>query len=186
MTSSTRVIYTIGHSNRSLHELVALLRGAAVQTVVDTRSVPGSRRYPHFSEDNLRAALGGADMVYHWAGRQLGGHRPTHSDSVHTALTSDGLRAFADYMDTEAFRKGAQQLLQFAGRTTLALLCAERLPQDCHRSLIADYLVACGARVNHLIDPGHQVAHRLSVLARWVPPRLIYDRLGQAVLRLDS
>src|SRR4030065_223932 len=105
-------IHTLGHSHRSMQELVALLRAAGIQTLVDVRSFPGSRRYPHFSGENLRMALEGAGMVYHWAGRQLGGKRTGQAVSAHTALSSDELRAYADHMETEAFRKGGQNLLQ--------------------------------------------------------------------------
>ena len=179
-------LHTLGHSHRSLQELLALLRAAGIQTVVDVRSYPGSRRHPHFSEENLRMTLDGGGLVYHWAGRQLGGQRAGQTVSAHTALSSEALRAYADHMQTEIFRKGIQHLIQLAGKAPLAILCAEQLPQDCHRALIADYLHCLGVSVRHIIDSNHILAHTLNPLARWKAPYIIYDQPGRGSLKLDS
>ena len=125
-------------------------------------------------------------MVYHWAGRQLGGKRTGNAVSAHTALRSDDMRAYADHMATEVFRKGIQHLIQLAGKTPLAILCAEKLPQDCHRALIADYLLQLGISVRHIIDSEHILEHTLNPWARWKAPYLIYDRPSQGSLTLDS
>ncbi len=186
MSSTSLTIHTLGHSHRSLQELLALLRAAGVQTLVDVRSFPGSRRYPHFSGENLRMALEGAGMVYHWAGRQLGGKRAGQAASAHTALASDELRAYADHMQTEVFRKGIQHLIQLAGKTPLAILCAEKLPQDCHRALMGDYLQQLGVRVRHIIDGESTLEHTQTACARWKAPYLIYDQPRQGSLALDS
>lgn len=186
MTHPAPTLYTVGHGDRSLRDLVALLRAAGIQAVVDVRSFPGSRRHPHFSQDNLREALEGGGMAYHWAGRQLGGKRTGSAISAHTALRSDDLRAYADHMETDAFRKGIDQLMRLAGTHVLALLCAEKMPQDCHRAFIADYLGMLGARVRHLIDTGRILDHTPNPLARWKAPYLIYDRPNQGSLKLDS
>ncbi len=186
MLTPPLALHTLGHSHRSLQELVALLRAAGIQTLVDVRSFPGSRRYPHFSEENLRMALEGAGLVYHWAGRQLGGKRAGQAVSAHTALASDALRAYADHMQTEIFRKGIQHLIQLAGKAPLAILCAEQLPQDCHRALIADYLHCLGVGVRHIIGSNHILEHTLHPLARWQAPYLIYAQPGQGSLQLDS
>ncbi len=182
MPATPLIIHTLGHSHRSLRELLALLRAAGIQTVVDVRSYPGSRRSPHFSEENLRMALEGDGRMYHWAGRQLGGKRAGRTMSAHTAFASDALRAYADHMETDIFRKGMQHLIQLAGKTPLALLCAEQLPQDCHRALIADYLHQLGVGVRHIIASGHILEHTLHPLARWQAPYLIYDQPGQGPL----
>ncbi len=130
-------LYTVGHSNRSLGELLGLLRDSGIQTLVDVRSYPGSRRHPQFSGDALRFALEGAAMHYHWAGRHFGGMRKPKPGSPHTALTEDGLRGYADHMDTDDFQRAAMQLVNLAGPGTCRVnVCgafAGRLPPlfDC-------------------------------------------------------
>lgn len=179
-------LYTLGHSNRSLDDFIALLAVAGIRTLVDVRAQPQSARHPHFGQDSLRDALGGAGIEYHWAGRQLGGHRPARADSPHTALKEDGLRGYADYMDGDAFKKAAVQLIGLARRAPCAILCAERDPLHCHRSLIADYLTLQGVEVRHLIEPGETRAHQLRPEARRESQQLVYDRHTTAELPLGD
>jgi uncharacterized protein (DUF488 family) len=176
-------VYTVGHSNRSLGELIALLHRAGIEILVDVRARPHSRRHPQFAGGALRGALEQAGITYHWAGRQLGGMRPARPDSPHVALPEGGFRGYADHMDTEVFQRGAAQLVQLAGRAPTSVMCAERAPAECHRSLIADYLSLQGARVVHLIAPGESREHVLSPLARRESSRLVYDRTATG--RLD-
>ena len=177
-------IYSIGHSNRTLDELLALLLAHGIQTVVDVRAHPASSRYPQFSEASLRADLEHNDMVYHLAGRQLGGRRTPGADSRHIALQDDALRGYADHMDSNAFQKAATQLISLATRAPTAMLCAERDPDRCHRSLIADYLTLKGVRVIHLLSAGEEHEHQLSPLARRESAQLIYDRNASGSLPL--
>jgi uncharacterized protein (DUF488 family) len=178
-------LFTVGHSNRTLAELLSLVQEAAIATLVDVRAEPRSRHNPQFNEETLRAACTQAGITYHWAGRQLGGLRPTRGDSPHIALDA-GRRGFADYMETDVFKKGAMQLLNMAARSPIAFLCAERLPENCHRSLIADFLLLQGARVVHLIGPGERREHVLSPEARRESAALVYDRQATASLDLDD
>ena len=169
-------IHTIGHGARSQAELLAILQGAGIRTVVDIRADPQSSHHRHFSQAALREALEAADIVYHWAGRQLGGqHRPL-ANSVHTALADEGMRGFADFMASADFARAAVQLVSLAARAPLVLLCAERLPEQGQRTLIADYLTLRGAEVVHLIAVGERREHRLSPQARRESAELIYDR----------
>ena len=160
MAPTPTLIYTVGHGNRTLRELIALLHGAGVQTLVDVRSFPGSRRYSHFREENLRPALEGGGLIYHWAGRQFGEECPSKMPSTHTALPSPRLRAYAEYMETEAFRKGVDKLTQLAANTVVAILGVEKTATDCHRILIADYLYHLGLTPRHLIDSAITQEHR--------------------------
>jgi len=178
----TLTLYTVGHGTRKLEELIALLEDAGVDTLVDVRAQPRSQHNPQFNDDSLRAACERAGIVYHWAGRQLGGLRAPRPDSPHVAL-EEGRRGFADHMDTEAFKKGASQLRHLAARGACAILCAERDPVRCHRALIADYLTLQGLRVVHLIAPGESREHLLSPEARRESAALVYDR--QVTGRLD-
>jgi uncharacterized protein (DUF488 family) len=168
-------LYSVGHSNRSTEELIEILAQAEIETLVDVRAQPRSTRHPQFNEDVLRGACERASIVYHWAGRHLGGLRTARADSPHTALAEE-VRGFADHMGGDAFKKAAAQLLHMAARTPTAMLCAERDPQQCHRALIADYLLLQGARVLHLIEPGDTREHLLSAEVRRESAELIYDR----------
>jgi uncharacterized protein (DUF488 family) len=176
-------IYTVGHSSRAVPELVELLEKHATKAVVDVRAQPHSSRYPQFSTDSLRHTLDLARIVYHWAGRQLGGQRASRAGSQHSALEAE-LRGYADYMETDSFRRAASQLINMASKTPTTILCAERLPEHCHRRLIADYLVLQGLRVIHLIDPGEAREHVLSAEARRESAQLVYDRNATLELNL--
>jgi uncharacterized protein (DUF488 family) len=180
----TLTLYTVGHGNRKIEELVSLLKEAGVDTLVDVRAQPRSRHNPQFNDDALRLACENAGIVYHWAGRQLGGMRAPRPDSPHAAL-DENLRGFADHMDTDVFQKGASQLQHLAARGVCAMLCAERDPAQCHRSLIADYLTLQGARVVHLIARGETREHALSPAVRRESAALVYDRQVSGRLGLD-
>lgn len=182
---SPPTIYTLGHSNRTLEELLDILRQAGIQVLVDVRAQPHSAHNPQFNREALRAAVEAAGRTYHWAGRQLGGMRPAQPGSPHVALVDDSLRAYADYMDLAAFQTAAAQLVRLATGASLAILCAERLPERCHRSLIADYLALQGVRVVHLIARGEAREHLLSAHARRESMQLVYDRHTTDVLELD-
>jgi uncharacterized protein (DUF488 family) len=175
MTLSGVTIYSVGHGDRPLARFVALLQSAAIVTLVDVRAQPGSRRHPQYDMEPLREALARANIVYHWAGRALGGHREARADSAHTALTG-AMRGYADHMETEAFARGIAQLVHLAAKSPTAMMCAERQPEHCHRSLIADYLVLKGIAVEHLIDPGETREHLLDPRARRESVQLVYDR----------
>ncbi len=178
-------IWTIGHSNRSIEELIAMLSEAGIATLVDVRAQPRSARHPQFNEQSLRASCGQASIVYHWAGRHLGGKRALQFNSPHSAL-DEGRRGFADHMGTEAFRRAVSQVVNLAARAPTAMLCAERDPQQCHRALIADYLVLQGLRVVHLMASGASHEHLLSPQARRESAALIYDRQATAELDLGG
>lgn len=179
---NSKSLYTIGHSNRRLEELVELLHAVDVKILVDVRVYPGSRRHPQFSQSSLRQAMDEAGIQYHWAGRQLGGKRQAQAGSPHTALSEDGLRGYADYMDTDNFQIAAAQLINLASRAPTAIMCAERLPEHCHRSLIADHLTLKGLHVVHLIDLHDSRPHQLNPKLRSESACPVYDRNTQARL----
>lgn len=180
----TTTLYSVGHSNRNIEQLLTLLHEPGIRLLVDVRSQPVSQRHPQFEGDTLREELEAAGLQYHWAGRSLGGLRSPRPDSPHIALTEDGLRGYADHMGTEIFKKGVAQLINLAGRSSTAVLCAERLPEQCHRRLLADYLLLQGLSVVHLIDPGVRRDHQLSAQARRESAQLVYDRLSSGKLDL--
>jgi uncharacterized protein (DUF488 family) len=178
-------LWTIGHSNRPVAELIAMLSQATITTLVDVRAQPHSARYPQFNEESLRDTCSQASIVYHWAGRHLGGKRARQVDSPHIAL-DEGRRGFADHMGTEIFQRAVSQVTGLAACGPTALLCAERDPQLCHRALIADYLLLQGMRVVHLIELGNSHEHLLSPQVRRESAALVYDRQATAELDLGE
>ncbi len=169
-------IWTVGHGNRAADALVGLLRGAGIRTLVDVRARPASRRHPWFAREALAARLAAEGIDYFWEGRDLGGLRSLSGWSPHEALAEPGLRAYAQHMGSEAFRQAALRVLALAERAPTALLCAETDPARCHRSLLADHLVAVlGVEVVHLVGPGDARPHRLHPGVRLERGRLVYD-----------
>jgi uncharacterized protein (DUF488 family) len=176
-------LYTVGHGNRSMEEFISMLAEKGIRTLVDVRAQPHSSRHPHFSKGMLREATEAIGIVYHLAGRHLGGRRVARADSPHRAL-DEGLRGYADYMDTDYFQNSATQLVNLAAKSPTSILCAESSPQRCHRRLLADYLVLRGVEVIHLIGAGDARVHQLSPEARRESAQLIYDRHLTAELDL--
>jgi uncharacterized protein (DUF488 family) len=177
-------IYTIGHGNRTIEEFVALLKQANIECLVDVRAYPASRRHPHFARAALERSLPASGIRYAWEGQALGGRRRPAADSPHIALKEPGFRAYADHMATEAFREGVTRLIALGRATRAAVMCAEQLPAQCHRSFIADSLVARGEAVTHILSGGGAQPHVLSALARRDGDRLVYDAGQQLGLGL--
>lgn len=170
-------IYTLGHSTRSLEELIALLREYGVEVLADIRSFPTSARFPHFDKKVLSRALPEAGITYRWLGKVLGGYRKKGDpNSPHTALRSPGFRNYADHMASQEFAWGIEKLRKLTSKKRVAVMCAERLWWRCHRSLVADYLAGCcGVEVLHIVEAGKLELHRLHRAARVVGGRLLYD-----------
>ncbi|PYY12848.1 MAG: hypothetical protein DMG61_15395 [Acidobacteria bacterium] len=172
-------IHTIGHSTRSLNELIGALQAHEIRTLVDIRSFPMSRRLPHFNRENLERDLPQQAIDYVWL-RELGGRRKRQvKDSPNVALRNDSFRNYADYMLTPEFATGIGKLLLIAQKGPVAIMCAERVNFHCHRMLVSDYLTAHGHEVLHIEDAHAARPHRLMAEARMVNGRLLYigDRL---------
>jgi uncharacterized protein (DUF488 family) len=170
------IIYTVGHSTRRLEEFVALLHEHSVQTLVDVRTVPRSRRNPQFNRDALPESLLAAGLDYvHLSG--LGGFRATRLDSPNTGWSNDSFRGYADYMLTPEFAHHLEELIDLSGRTRVAIMCAEALFWRCHRALIADALTVRGVTVEHILRSRHTEPHRLNPLARVSGTEITYPAL---------
>jgi uncharacterized protein (DUF488 family) len=156
-------IYSVGHSNRSLEELLDLLREFGIRTLVDIRRFPGSRRLPHFGRENLAAAMNAQGVAYAWM-EHLGGwrHSLPGSRSRNSGLENAGFRAYADYMASDEFRKAARELIMLASSASTAYMCAEALYWRCHRRLLSDYLVAKGLEVVHIMGRGKSAPHTMT------------------------
>lgn len=167
-------LYTIGHSTRSLEELIVALKAHEIQTLVDIRSFPVSRRLPHFNRESLEQALPAAGIRYVWM-KALGGYRKKiRDDSPHTALRSRSFRNYADYTLTPEFELAAQELVKLATESRTAYMCAERVWFHCHRMIVSDWLVAHGHTVLHIDNTGPVRPHKLTAEGRVIDGKLIY------------
>ena len=172
-------LYTIGHSTRSLDELIAALKTHQIETVVDIRAFPMSRRLPQFNRDSFEKSLPGAGIRYIWM-RALGGYRKKIlDDSPNIGLRNQSFRNYADYMLTPEFDEAMKELLALAAQARTAYMCAERVYFRCHRMLVSDWLVAHGHEVLHIDATGPVRPHKLTAEAGMIDGRLLYrgDRL---------
>ena len=133
----SHVVYTVGHSNRTLREFLRILKTHRVEAVVDVRRFPTSRKVPHFSRETLSEALRKAGVEYVYLGDLLGGYR------------SGG---YTRHMETEAYRQGIKKVLELSRDRRVAVMCAEKFPWRCHRRHIARTLEEMGVPVVHIID----------------------------------
>lgn len=173
MASTT--IFTAGHGTRSLAEFVALLASGPVEVLVDVRRYPASRRHPQFARATLEAGLRDAGVDYAWEGEALGGRRSPRRDSHHVGLRVAQFRGYADHMETPEFAAAIDRVLAIARRRAVAVMCAERHWSQCHRRLIADFLVLVrGVEVMHLVEPGRRELHVPLDVARRSGPIVIY------------
>ena len=173
MPTSPRTVFTIGHSTRPLGVLIDMLTSEAVTTLVDVRTIPRSRHNPQFNRESLPAALAGSGIAYAHA-EGLGGLRRALPDSTNGGWRNLSFRGYADYMQTPAFAENLFWLMRLAEDERVAIMCAEAVPWRCHRSLIADALMAHGMRVDEIADVGRVQPHRLTPFARVEGTRVTY------------
>ncbi|HUP99425.1 MAG TPA: DUF488 domain-containing protein [Aeromicrobium sp.] len=157
-------IYTIGHSTRPIEEFLSLLQAQAIGQLVDIRTVPRSRHNPQYEQDALAASLADAGITYAYL-KALGGLRPKAAVSTNTAWRNQSFRNYADHMQTDEFRQGLAELLDLSAAAPTAIMCAEAVPWRCHRSLVADALLARGIPVLDIINPGAPASHKLTSFA---------------------
>ncbi|HXP77784.1 MAG TPA: DUF488 domain-containing protein [Stellaceae bacterium] len=150
------IVHTIGHSTRTTGELVELLREGAVDLVADVRRFPRSRTNPQFNAEALGPTLQKDGIGYRHL-PALGGRRSAAGDKVpsrNTLWREAAFRAYSDYAETDEFRVGFEALLDLAGEHKVAIMCAEAAWWRCHRRIVADYLMARGVEVRHILGPG--------------------------------
>lgn len=159
------VIYSIGHSTHAADTFLALLETHGIRQLADVRTVPGSRRHPHFSKERLSASLAEHGIRYqHFPG--LGGLRKPRRNSVNTAWRHDGFRGYADYMQTLPFRQAIEELEEFALVAATTVMCAEAVWWQCHRRLLSDALIVRRVPVLHILSAESPKPHELSEFAR--------------------
>jgi uncharacterized protein (DUF488 family) len=174
-------IWTVGHSTRSLEELVDLLREQAITVLADVRTLPGSKRHPQFDLESLEEELPRHGLRYvHF--RALGGLRRPLADSPNLAWRNSAFRGYADYMQTLEWERAVGELLDLAATDRVAVMCAEAVPWRCHRSLLADGLVVRGVEVRHITGKGAPAVHSLTSFAHVEGLRVTYPGSGQLPL----
>jgi uncharacterized protein (DUF488 family) len=166
-------VWTIGHSTRDIEEFIGLLTENRIEAVADVRSLPGSRKFPQFNAENLAGSLPAAGIEY-VPFKQLGGRRKARKDSLHTIWRHPAFRGYADYMDTDDFKKGIDELLNLAAKKRIAIMCSEAVWWRCHRSMISDYLKSIGMTVTHIMAPGKTEEHPYTSAAKIVGGKLSY------------
>ena len=137
-------IFSVGHSNRAWVEFAALLAAHDIRLIADVRSYPASRRHPQFDRAQLEREFPGLDIEYRWLGHELG-----------------GMRDYAEHMKTDLFRAGVESLLEAARDTRVACMCAEKVPDQCHRRFLSDALVRRDVEVVHILDKDTVLRHTL-------------------------
>ncbi len=172
-------IYTVGHSTRSTEELVELLHAHGIRTLVDIRTVPRSRTNPQFNQDTLPKTLARADIRYVHLPR-LGGLRHARKDSPNSAWRNASFRGYADYMGTDEFAQGLEELRELTEDGPLALMCAEAMRWRCHRTLVADALYARGVVALHITSRTRAVPHELTPFAVLHGRQVLYPGTPEA------
>jgi uncharacterized protein (DUF488 family) len=149
------IVYTIGHSTRTIDDFIALLSGENIARVVDVRAFPMSRRHPQFNRENLETSLTAAGIAYRHM-PAFGGRRgtPREGRSRNGLWRVDAFRNYADHAETPEFAAALDELETLASEKPTAFMCAEAVWWQCHRRLIADYMLARGWRVLHIMAPG--------------------------------
>jgi uncharacterized protein (DUF488 family) len=166
----------VGHSTRPLDDFVALLKRHGATGLADVRTIPRSRRHPHFARESLEVSLPAEGIAYrHFPG--LGGLRKPRRDSINAGWRNEGFRGYADHMQSAAFAEALSDLLAFAAERQVAVMCAEAKWWQCHRQLIADALVARGIEVRHIMSATETPVHALTPFARTEGTSVTYPAL---------
>lgn len=158
-------LYTIGHSNRSFDDFLALLRAYRIELVADVRHYPGSRKYPHFNRESLAVALPANGIAYRYL-LGLGGRRKGRPDSPNDGWEHPAFRSYADYAQTEEFARALDDLVEIADSKRTAIMCSEAVYWRCHRRIIADYLLVRGIEVRHVLTPSRAAEGAMTSFAR--------------------
>ena len=172
------VVYTVGHSTRSIDEFVALLASAGIETVVDVRSLPRSRRHPDYNLDRLPRLLADHGLGHEHIA-ELGGRRTKSREvpaDVNALWENQSFHNYADHALSDVFGRGLARLVELARRQRSAIMCSEAVWWRCHRRIISDHLLARGHEVIHLMSPTQQTRAVLTRGAKVEGDRVTYPR----------
>jgi uncharacterized protein (DUF488 family) len=177
-TAGVPRIHTVGHSNRSFRDFCSLLQEVSVELLCDVRSIAGSRAHPQFNRETLQESLAANGIAYvHLAA--LGGRRRPAPSSINDFWENEAFRGYADYAWTPAFRQGLDELERLGRNKRCAIMCAEAVWWRCHRRIIADYLLADGFAVYHILSAATPALATLTPgVQRLSDGRLLYSQAG--------
>jgi uncharacterized protein (DUF488 family) len=181
--------FTIGHSTRPTEEFVALIKAAGVKLVVDVRTVPRSRTNPQFNRDVLPASLAVQGIAYEHSAALGGlrGKQPGISPEVNAFWDNANFHNYADYAMSDTLRSSLEKLREMGRASRLTVMCAEAVWWRCHRRIIADYLMAAGEEVFHILGPHHLEPARLTPAAVVSADGILtYPKDSQPMLDLRS
>ncbi len=156
-----KIIFTIGHSTRTIGEFIEVLKHYGINELIDIRTIPKSRHNPQFNELELAHALRNHHINYRHQ-KNLGGLRHAKKDSINMGWHNASFRGFADYMQTQDFTAGLDTLIEIAHHKTVAIMCSEAVPWRCHRSLIGDSLLVRGFQVLDIYSSTNAKPHTLT------------------------
>jgi uncharacterized protein (DUF488 family) len=166
-------IFTVGHSTLPLEDFIALLQVFRIDCLADIRTVPRSRHNPQFNSDMLGNALHACNIDYVLLSA-LGGLRHARKDSPNTGWRNSSFRGYADYMQTEEFAHGLDELMALSRKSRTAIMCAEAVPWRCHRSLVADALSVRGIPVVEILSANNYRDHKITPFAHVKGVRITY------------
>lgn len=167
-------IWTIGHSTHPLEEFIAMLASFQIEMVVDIRSFPGSRKFPQFNKEALEVSLPEHNFQYMHL-KALGGRRKPNPDSKNTVWRHPAFRAYADYMASDLFKEGIQELIEIARDKRTVFMCSEAVWWRCHRSMVSDYLKVDGWEVMHIMNVNKATEHPFTQPAHVIDNVLTYN-----------
>jgi uncharacterized protein (DUF488 family) len=159
------MLYTIGHSTRSIDEFIAMLNSFEIGTLTDVRTIPKSRYNPQYEQKALARALEDSSIDYVYM-KALGGLRHAKKDSPNTGWRNSSFRGYADHMQSEEFEIALDELIALSKKSRTCIMCAEAVPWRCHRSLIADALTVRHVPVEHIMGEGKSSKHELTKFAQ--------------------
>jgi uncharacterized protein (DUF488 family) len=174
-------VFTIGHSTRPIDEFIELLRANGVKLLIDIRTIPKSWHNPQFNTDALAESLRAARIQYLHM-KELGGLRRAKPDSINLGWRNASFRGYADYMQTPEFEAALENAVTLAEKKPTALMCAEAVPWRCHRSLVADALLARRVRVLEIVSSAEPKEHKLTPFARVRGAKVTYPSDQQSLL----
>ena len=170
------LLFTVGHSTLPVEEFIERMQALTIGSVIDIRTIPASRHNPQFGKEALESSLKIAGISYVHL-KELGGLRKPAPNSMNDGWRNASFRGYADYMQSLEFKRGLEKLIGLARKNRVVILCAEAVPWRCHRSLVADALVARGFVVKNIF-PGTQVTtHVLNPMAKVSGEKITYPRI---------
>lgn len=164
MGNNTNIIYTVGHSTRTIDDFIELIKSYGIEEVIDVRTIAGSKYNPQYNEENLRKSLEENSLTYLHL-KELGGLRHPNKDSINKGWVNKSFRGYADYMQTLEFLKAVEQLIVLSNKNKVVIMCAEAVPWKCHRTLIGDALTVRKIKVVDILSIDNHITHKLTKFA---------------------